>query len=107
MRATVAAVVAALMLGVPAPQAAARTVAVRDNVFSPRGVTVTKGGALTWAWRGRRRHNVLFYSGPVAGRPRRCATRRTGTCTRRFRRRGRYEYVCTLHGSMTGAVRVR
>ena len=96
------------LLALAAPAAAGdRSVAVRDNLFKPRSLTVGKGGTVTWSWRGRRRHNVYFYSGPSAGRPRGCSSRRSGTCTRRFRRRGTYGYVCTLHGTMVGSVTVR
>ena len=77
-------------------------VAVVDNAFKARAVTVRRGGAVTWRWRGHRRHDVWFQSGPA-----RCSSRRSGTCTRRFRRAGRYEYFCTIHGTMTGVVRVR
>ena len=81
-------------------------VTVGDNWFRPRSLTVGRGAAVTWRWRGRRRHDVFFLPGP-RGRPRACPARRTGSCTRRFRRAGRYSYVCRLHGTMAGAVRVR
>jgi plastocyanin len=101
-----AGLLAALALALPAPHAASHGVAVRDNAFSPGRVTIRKGSSVTWSWRGRHRHNVFIYSGP-SGRPHGCSTRRRGRCTLRFRRRGRYRYVCTLHGSMAGVIRVR
>jgi len=104
---TAPALLALLMLAVPAPQAASRRVSIGDNWFKPRATAVNKGSSVTWSWRGHRRHNVFFYSGLPAGRPRSCPTRRSGTCTRRLRRAGRYGYVCTLHGTMVGSVRVR
>ena len=85
---------------------AAPGVSVGDNWFRPRSVTVGRGAAVTWRWRGRRRHDVFFLPGR-RGRPRACSPRRTGSCTRRFARTGRFPYVCRLHGSMAGAVRVR
>jgi plastocyanin len=81
-------------------------VSVGDNWFRPRSLTVTRGAAVTWRWRGRRRHDVFFLAGQ-RGRPRPCAGRRSGSCTRRFPREGRFKYVCTFHGTMSGAVRVR
>ncbi len=104
---TAPALLAIAALALPGPHAASRTVAIGDNWFKPRIVAVKKGGSVTWAWRGHRRHNVFFYSGPRAGRPRSCSARRRGTCTRRFRRTGSYGYACVLHGTMVGAVRVR
>ncbi len=91
----------ALVLLTLAPAAPAQ-VTVQDNSFRPRTVTVAVGRAVTWRWRGRRRHDVWFDGGR---RP--CPRQRSGRCTRRFRRRGSVEYFCTLHGSMTGLVRVR
>ena len=78
-------------------------VAVTDDAFRPRTLTVGRGQAVTWTWRGRRQHNVTF----SRGRPAACSTRRSGRCTRRFRRAGRYDYVCLLHGGMSGRVTVR
>jgi plastocyanin len=88
-----------------AARAAATPVSIGDNYFKPRKVRVRRGASVTWRWRGSRRHNVYFTSG--TRRPRTCAARRTGRCTRRFGRAGVYGYVCTFHGSMTGRVVVR
>jgi plastocyanin len=100
-----AAALAALALALPVAHASTSGVSIRDNRFAPRGVVVKKGAAVTWTWRGKHRHNVYFYTGTKP--PRNCSTRRRGTCTRRFRHTGRYRYICTLHGSMAGVIRVR
>jgi plastocyanin len=76
-------------------------VSIVDNAFRPRTLAVRRGRPVTWRWLGRRRHDVWFEGGPP-----RCRPRMSGTCTRRFSRAGTYDYVCTLHGSMTGQVRV-
>ncbi len=76
-------------------------VSVVDNAFRPRTLAVGRGHAVTWRWLGRRRHDVWFEDGPA-----RCRARLSGRCTRRFARVGSYDYFCTLHGSMTGRVRV-
>lgn len=85
---------------------AAPGVSIGDNWFRPRSLGVPRGAAVTWRWRGRRRHDVFFLPGQ-RGRPRSCPARRSGSCTRRFPHPGRYSYVCSLHGTMSGAVRVR
>ena len=89
--------------------AAANRVAVDDYFFKSKSVAVKRGGVVTWIWRGSDDHNVVFTSAPRrVKKPKRCGTRSSGTCSRRFRRRGTYRYVCTLHAtSMTGKVRVR
>jgi plastocyanin len=80
---------------------------VVDDAFRPRTLTVGRGQAITWTWRGLRQHNVTFVAGPAPGRPAACSTRRSGRCTRRFPRAGRFDYVCLLHGGMSGRVTVR
>ena len=100
-------------LAVAAPAAlgggahASRAAKIGDNFYRPRALTVAKGGTVTWRWDGRRRHDVFFTSGPRSGRPRPCRAQRHGNCARKFRKAGRYGYVCTIHGSMTGKVVVR
>jgi plastocyanin len=91
--------------------AAATKVSVKDDLFSPRGVTVSRGGKVTWRWRGDNPHNVAFRRVPAgASRPKRCGTtsRRDASCTRKFRQRGTYRYVCTIHelAGMKGRVKV-
>jgi plastocyanin len=81
-------------------------VVVADNTFRPRATTIRRDGTVTWAWRGRRRHNVVFTRGSRE-EPRDCRARRRGDCVRRFPRLGDFEFVCTFHGSMAGVVRVR
>jgi plastocyanin len=80
------------------------SVSIADNHFGPRKVRVGAGAAVTWKWRGSRRHDVYFISGPAKIRS--CAAQRHGTCKRRFPRPGTYDYVCTFHGSMAGRVTV-
>jgi plastocyanin len=88
-------------------QASRTAVKIGDNFYRPRSLTVAKGGTVAWRWDGRRRHDVYFTSGLRSGRPRRCGAQRHGKCSRRFKKAGRYGYVCTIHGSMTGKVVVR
>jgi plastocyanin len=95
------------VVAVLASAAAPAPAIVTDRGFRPRALAISRGRAVVWTWRGRRRHDVYFVSGPRRGRPRSCGRRRSGSCTRRFRAAGTYGYVCTLHGTMTGRVRVR
>jgi plastocyanin len=94
---TTLAILFAALAPTPAPP-----VVIKDNKFLPGIVSVKKGRTVTWRWTGQNRHDVWFSEGP-----RNCSRRRSGTCTRRFNKRGSFEYFCTLHGSMTGLVKVR
>jgi len=95
--------------GPTAGAAAATRVKVGDNYFKARTASVRRGRTVTWVWRGDSPHNVVFGKRPRGARkPRGCRIQTNGKCVRRFRsKRGTYSYRCTLHGSMTGKIRVR
>ena len=88
--------------------AATAHVKVGDDYFNRAGtrptVTIHKGSNVTWVWRGSRRHNITAVSGP---RTFHSATKRRGTFTKRFTRRGTYQIQCTLHPGMEMKVRVK
>jgi len=95
----------ALAIAVAAQAAPAKQVVLRDIDFSPRTVTVRRGGSVRWTWRdGRTPHDVTSRGRP---RFRSSATKDTGTHLVRFTRRGTYRYVCTIHPGMAGKVIVR
>jgi plastocyanin len=72
-------------------------VAVHDNVFEPRAIEVQAGTEVTWNWTGDRDHNVV-------GGQFQSTVRAEGDFAHRFDRAGTFDYVCTLHGGMTGRV---
>ena len=87
--------------------AATRTIAVKDNVFAPKKVTVSKNTLVTWRWASDSdAHDVVsrgtkkFASSKIKS---------SGTHRYRFKKAGTYKYVCTLHDDqgMTGQVVVR
>ena len=83
---------------------ASRTVAVRDDRFAPSSVSVRKRGTVRFVWRGSNTHNVRAYRGRMTT----CGYRRSGSCTRRFRRRGLVKLICDAHPTdMRATVRVR
>lgn len=79
------------------------TVLLKNIRYSPKTLTVRRGDTVVWRWRdGRIRHDV------VSSRFRDSALKSSGTHSVRFRRRGRYPYICTVHQpSMDGLVIVR
>ena len=85
--------------------AATRGVEIEDIDFKPGRVVVRKGATVRWTFAdGSTAHNVVsrgakrFKSSPVKSQ---------GTYSVRFRRKGTYRYVCTLHPGMAGRVVVR
>ena len=88
----------ALALGAAAPAiGAGKTVAAKDDFFSPKTVTISKGSKVTWKFVGDNPHNVKFNSFGSS-------IKTSGTYTRTFRNKGTFRYVCTIHTGMTGKV---
>ena len=86
--------------------AATKTIAVKDDVFSPKRTTISKNTLVTWRWRGDNPHNVKSRG---TKRFKSSATKADGTHRYRFRRAGTYRYVCTIHedDGMSGTIIVR
>lgn len=79
---------------------AAPTVAVVDNAFEPVHAEVTAGTTVRWSWEGTgTEHNVV-------GDDFESPTQDAGTFEHTFASPGTYDYRCTLHGSMRGAITV-
>ncbi len=96
-----------LVIGlVPAGSSAAtRVVKAKDIDFSPDSVTVRRGATVSWRFLDSTQHNVQSRG---KRRFRGSGDRRRGTHKVRFRKAGRYAYVCTIHPlSMKGVVVVR
>jgi plastocyanin len=100
-------VLAMLLAGLAATVvlAATKTVAVKDNHFGTKSLTIRKGTTVKWVWRGRNIHNVTVTSGPSKFRS---GTKTSGTFKHRFTRKGLYRIVCTIHApGMKMTVRVK
>ena len=107
MRRIFTAVAAATALGLavaPAHAGTTKTVAVKNNSFSPSSVNINKGGKVSWKWtQGGVSHNVR----PAAGGSGSRTTSQKGfTFTKTFSKAGTFRYVCTLHSSMKMTVKV-
>lgn len=83
-----------------------RVVEAKDFSFKPGGITVRKGTTVRWRFLDSTAHNVVSRG---KHRFRSSGTKRRGGTHRvRFRRAGRYSYVCTFHRlTMEGVVVVR
>jgi plastocyanin len=97
------ALVAALM-AIPA-LAATKTVLVKDNFFSPKSTSISKGSTVRFVWKGKAPHNVTMTKGP--GTKFRSATKQSGAYQHKFTRAGSYTIVCTIHPGMTFKLAVK
>ena len=104
-----AAVAATATLGVavavvPAQAGSSKTVAVKNNAFSPTSVKIGKGGKVTWKWtQGGVPHNVTPASGGAGSKT---SSKKGYTFAKTFTKAGTFKYVCTIHSSMKMTVKV-
>jgi plastocyanin len=92
-------ILAALAVGggaaaIPSSGASTKTVLVKDDVFSPAKLTISKGTEVKWLWKGKRKHNIAVANGPSNFR---AGTRKKGHFEHTFKKAGRYSIVCTIH----------
>lgn len=107
---------AATVAGAPAaitipghPEAAkvvTKRVVVMDNFFEPRSVSIRRGEKVVWIWKGDNSHNVTFTKVPKTATKNGADTRKEGRWTRKFRKRGFYKYICTIHSGQRGTIEV-
>jgi plastocyanin len=102
---TVAAAIGLTAVVAPAHAGAKKTVAVRNNAFSPRTVKIKKGNTVVWKWtQGGVPHNVTPTKG---GHGSRTSSRKGFTYARTFAKKGTYSFECTIHpGQMRITVKV-
>ena len=100
-----AAVLCVAAVPLEAGAAGVERVVLKDIDFSPASVTIRRGDSVRWVWRDPNVSHDVTSRGRL--RFRSSATKLTGTHTVRFRRKGTYRYVCTIHPNMLGKVVVR
>lgn len=84
-----------------AQAAGSHTVLLEHKRFLPGRVSIKRGESVTWLWRdGHIPHNVI-------GDGFQSDTTTRGSFTVRFMHSGTYDYTCTVHPHMDGAVSVR
>jgi plastocyanin len=104
-RLIVLALAVAVCVAVAVPAfAATKTVSLRDNVFSPKALSVSKGTTVKWVWKGRVPHNVTVVSGPQKFRS---GNMTKGSYSKRLTKKGTFRIVCTIHPGMEQTIRVR
>ena len=108
MSAVLAIAIAGAVAGHSAISTAAgtKTIAVKDDVFSPKRTTISKGTLVTWRWQGDNPHNVRSRG---TKRFKSSGVKESGRHRYRFTKAGTYRYVCTIHedDGMTGTIIVR
>jgi plastocyanin len=86
---------AAVPVNVPAGDSVV-TVHIRDNVFVPSSVTITRGTTVRWVNDGRNRHDVTPDAGDAFGSR---VLRPGQSYTHAFDDAGTFAYYCSIHGA--------
>jgi plastocyanin len=84
-----------------------KRIAVEDNFFDARSLTIHRGEIVRWRWYGQNSHNVTLVKVPNRASKRGADSRMHGRFKRSFWKRGVYKYVCTNHDGMVGTLYVR
>ena len=84
--------------------ASGKSVKVKDDLFAPKSLTVSKGTKVTWNWAGVLRHNVTVKSGPSKFHSK---TQVRGSFNHVFSKPGTYHLFCTVHPFMKMTVVVK
>lgn len=74
--------------------AATKTVALKDDVFAPKSLSVKKGTTVKFVWRGRHPHNVFVTKGPAKFSS---PVKTSGTFSRKLTKKGTYSIICSVH----------
>ena len=92
----------------PGARAAAKSVRLGDNFFSPARLGARRGELVTFRWTGANRHNVRGTRGQRFNSGFRGKTRGTFRIRIKARRGTRIRFVCDFHPlEMRGSIRVR
>src|SRR4051794_14281969 len=90
---------------VPAHAGSSKTVAGKNNSFSPSSVSVKKGDKVVFKWtQGGVPHNVTPAKGGAGSAT---SSKKGFTYTKTFSKAGTFSYVCTIHSGMKVSVKVR
>jgi plastocyanin len=79
------------------------SVAVGDNFFKPKSVSISANSTVAWHWKGKAPHNVTVVTGPQKFHS---DTQTKGSYSHKFTKKGSFSIVCTLHQNMTMKVSV-
>ena len=90
-------------IAAPAPAPRPGTVEIREFMYAPGAMTVSRGTTVRWVNRDEETHTVTSATGAFAS----AGLAHDDAFERRFTEPGTYRYFCALHPKMTATVVVR
>ncbi len=85
---------------------AATTIQVGDDFFSPTEKTVKSGTKVRFKWIGEDKHNVVKKRGPGGDFGSGSTDAPGVNFAKKFKRKGKYRIICTLHDDMKMRLKV-
>ncbi|MDQ6796716.1 MAG: plastocyanin/azurin family copper-binding protein, partial [Actinomycetota bacterium] len=86
--------------------AGGNSVTIKNFSFEPRTLTVKAGTSVTWTNQDSTPHTVQFSSSSIPPSPHLSAGGGQSTYSHTFTAAGTYPYICGIHNSMTGTIKV-
>jgi plastocyanin len=86
---------------------ATKTADVGDNFFDPGKLTIKKNDKVSWNWIGAERHNVTKAKGPGKFFESETTDEPGVNFSKKFKKTGKYKFICTLHSEMQMTVKVQ
>jgi plastocyanin len=83
------------------------TIKLGDNFFKPDSKTVRKGTKVRFKWIGKDKHNVVKKRGPGGQFASPVSKERGVHFVKKFKKRGKYKIICTIHPHMKMKLKVR
>lgn len=88
----------------PVAPTATTSVAMQNTAFNPQDIVVSPGATVTWTNNDGIKHNVTFASTSITGTGDFATGSKSVVMPTAL---GTYNYSCTIHGGMTGTVKVQ
>lgn len=86
---------------------ATKTVELGDNFFDPTSLKVKKDARVAFEWTGNEEHNVTKAKGPGPFFESETTSQQGVNFKHRFKKKGAYKLICTLHGEMRMKIEVK
>jgi plastocyanin len=86
---------------------ATKTVDLGDNFFDPDVMKIKKNDKVNFNWTGFDEHNVTKAKGPGKFFASETTSEPGVNFAKKFKKKGEYKFICTLHGEMKLTLKVK
>jgi plastocyanin len=88
--------------------AATKSIALKDDKFVPKSVTVKRGTTVKFVWRGKHQHNLAETKAPKGAKKIKTTALKTkGSLSTKLVKKGAYTFICQVHPGMQVKIKVK